>query len=102
MFAMSEKVGNLDVYATPMTKARQRLTAIVDAARDKDVFTALLEYGRPRAFVVSTAQIEHQMRLEAIVRGLQERDPALHDEILKGLQPARVPTKMREIWPADS
>ena len=101
MFAMSEKVGNLDVYATPMTKARQRLTAIVDAARDKDVFTALLEYGRPRAFVVSTAHIEHEMRLEAIVRTLKERDPALYDEILKGLQPSRVPAKMPEIWPGD-
>jgi PHD/YefM family antitoxin component YafN of YafNO toxin-antitoxin module len=84
-----------------MTKARQRLTEIIDIARDKDAFTALLEYGRPRAFVVSVAHFEHEMRLEAIVRTLQERDPALYDEILQGLRPARVPAKMPEIWPTD-
>lgn len=96
MFAMSEKVGRFDVNAVPMTKARPRLTEIVDAARDKDVSTALTEYGRPRAFVVSVGFFEAAMRLDEVARVLQERDPALFEAIVQGLRPSQVPSKMTE------
>lgn len=96
MLTMAEKVGRFDVNAVPMTKARPRLTEIVDDARDRDVCTALTEYGRPRAFVVSVGFFEAANRLDDLARALKERHPDLFDELLQGLQPSRVPSKMIE------
>lgn len=94
--AMVVKVGRFDVDPVPMAKARRRLTEIVDAARDRDESTVLTEYNRPRAVVVSVGFFNAAVRLDEFARVLQERNPALFNEILQGLQPAQVPLKMEE------
>lgn len=68
-----------------MSKARQVLADIVDAARDDDAPTALTEYGRPRAVVVSTRFYERAHGDGELARLLWERDPALFDELSRAV-----------------
>lgn len=96
MLTMSAKVGRSDVNAVPMTKARPKLTEIVDAARDKDISTALTEYGRPRAFVVSVPFFQSAVRLNELARILEEQRPELYAELTHALATIEVPAKMTE------
>lgn len=96
MLAMSAKVGRSDVNPVPMTKARPKLTEIVDLARDRNVSTALTEYGRPRAFVVSVPFVEQAEQNAAIVELLRATHPDLAAEMERGLPVFRVPLKMDE------
>jgi hypothetical protein len=77
-----------------MTEVRPRLTEIVDAARDRNEATAMTEYGRPRAFVVSVPFFERAERDSRLAGLLWERDPQLFDDLLKGLPDISVPSRM--------
>jgi prevent-host-death family protein len=80
-----------------MTKARPRLTEIVDRARDRDAAIALTEYGRPRAIVVSVPFFERAAMTNDLAYLLQERHPQLLAELLQDLPTApAVPSKMDE------
>lgn len=78
----------------PMTEVRPRLTEIVDNARDHDLATALTEYGRPRAFVVSVAFFERAERAETVLDRLKAANPELFDELTQGLPANVVPPKL--------
>ena len=94
MLAMGEKVGRTDVNPVPMTEVRPRLTEIVDNARDHGIATALTEYGRPRAFVVSVPFFERAERDAALVQRLGERDPDLLAELSGDIKAISVPLRM--------
>jgi hypothetical protein len=80
-----------------MTKARPRLTEIVDAARDRDEATALTEYERPRAVVVSVPFFERAERAFELAALLADRAPELHAELTASSAwigvPARLPAE---------
>lgn len=78
----------------PMTEVRPRLTEIVDDARDRDLATALTEYGRPRAFVVSVPFFERAERDAAVVARLRGQFPDLFETLTEGLPTSVVPSKM--------
>lgn len=78
----------------PMTEVRPRLTEIVDDARDRGVATALTEYGRPRAFVVSVPFFERAERDAALLAQLREKYPDLIDEVAADVPPIAVPSRM--------
>lgn len=78
----------------PMTEVRPRLTEIVDKARDHGIATALTEYGRPRAFLVSVPFFERAERDAALIERLRETHPDLVDEIASGLPAIAVPSKL--------
>lgn len=94
MLAMVVKVGRSDVNPVPMTDVRPKLTEIVDNARDRDIATALTEYGRPRAFVVSVPFFERAERDAAVVERLKAAHPELLDELSQGIPASVVPPKM--------
>lgn len=94
MLAMVVKVGRSDVNPVPMTEVRPRLTEIVDSARDHDQATALTEYGRPRAFVVSVPFFERAERDAAIVDRLSAQYPDMFSELAQGLPSKVVPAKL--------
>lgn len=94
MFAMVMKVGRSDVNAEAMTKARPRLTEIVDAARDRGIATALTEYERPRAIVVSVPYFERAERDAEMVRMLAERHLDLFEQLMNEMPDITVPRKM--------
>jgi PHD/YefM family antitoxin component YafN of YafNO toxin-antitoxin module len=98
MLAMVVKVGNTDVNAEAMTKARPRLTEIVDAARDRGIATALTEYERPRAIVVSVQYFERAERDAEMVRMLAEHHTELFEQLANEMPDITVPRKMT---PAD-
>ena len=79
-----------------MTKARPRLTEIVDKARDRGIATALTEYGRPRAFVVSVPFFERAERDAALLAKLRELHPELMDELSANAESVSVPMKLIE------
>lgn len=95
MFAMVMKVGRTDVNAEAMTKARPRLTEIVDAARDRGIATALTEYERPRAIVVSVPYFERAERDAEMVRMLAEKHLELFEQLMEELPDITVPRKMK-------
>ena len=78
----------------PMTEVRPRLTEIVDDARDRGIATALTEYGRPRAFVVSVPFFERAEQDAALIARLRERNPELFDELSSDLERISVPLKL--------
>lgn len=94
MLAMGVKVGRSDVNPVPMTEVRPRLTEIVDAARDRDESTALTEYKRPRAFVVSVPFFERAERNAELARLLAERAPELHAELAAATAAISVPLRL--------
>jgi prevent-host-death family protein len=96
MFAMPAKVGRFDVNAVPMTKARPKLTEIVDDARDRGVSTALTEYGRPRAFVVSVTFFETAATANELMTLMNELHPELLAELWAQLPHVTVPPKIAE------
>lgn len=79
-----------------MTKARPGLTEIVDKARDRGIATALTEYGRPRAFVVSVPFFERAERDAALLAKIREIHPELLDELSAGAEAVSVPMKLSE------
>lgn len=91
---MVMKVGRSDVNPVPMTQARPLLTEIVDAARDRGVATALTEYERPRAFVVSVPFFEKAERNAEVIERLRAQHPDLLAELSAGLETLSVPPKM--------
>lgn len=94
MLAMVVKVGRSVVKPVPMTKARPQLKVIVDSARDRDEATALTEYERPRAVVVSVPFFERAERAIELAALLAERDPALHAELTASSAWIGVPTRL--------
>lgn len=94
MLAMVVKVGRSDVNPVPMAKVRLKLTEIVDDARDRDLATALTEYGRPRAFVVSVPFFERAERDAAVVERLRAKNPELFDELSGDVPSSVVPLKL--------
>lgn len=95
MFAMVVKVGSAEMDAEAMTKARPRLTEIVDAARDRGIVTALTEYERPRAIVVSVQYFERAERDGEMVRMLAEKHLELFEQLMEELPDITVPRKMK-------
>lgn len=95
MLTMVTKVGRTDVNAEAMTKARPRLTEIVDAARDRGIATALTEYERPRAIVVSVPYFERAERDAEMVRMLAEKHLELFEQLMEELPDITVPRKMK-------
>lgn len=78
----------------PMTEVRPRLTEIVDKARDHGIATALTEYGRPRAFVVSVPYFQRAERAVELVERLRQHDPSLLEELSRDLAEIDVPQKL--------
>lgn len=95
MLTMVTKVGRSDVNAEAMTKARPRLTEIVDEARDRGIATALCEYERPRAIVVSVPYFERAERDAEMVRMLAERHLELFEQLTEEMPDITVPRKMK-------
>jgi hypothetical protein len=77
-----------------MTEVRPRLTEIVDDARDRDLATALTEYGRPRAFVVSVPFFERAERDAAVIERLRGEFPDLFETLTQGIPSSVVPQKL--------
>lgn len=99
MLAMGVKVGRTMVNPTALTKARPKLTEIVDAARDTGQATALTEYGRARAVVVSVPYYEEAEYNATIVAALAEADPELHAKISAAAPRERMPLRFAETTP---
>lgn len=88
------KKGRFDVKSVGMTQARSVLTDVIDDARDHDTATALTEYGRPRAVVVSVRFYERAQGDGELARLLWERHPELFDELKRELPETCVPRKL--------
>lgn len=67
--------------AATLTTVRANLRDIVDLARDQSVPTAIMQRGRPRAFVVSAAFFERAERDAALIARLREKHPELVEEL---------------------
>lgn len=78
----------------PMTEVRPRLTEIVDKARDHGIATALTEYGRPRAFVVSVPFFERAESDAALIARLREKYADLVDAEASELERVSVPPRL--------
>lgn len=77
-----------------LSQVRARLRDVVDSARDQDAITAIVQRGRPRAFVVSVPFFERAERDAALLGRLREQHPELLDELSADLIEIAVPQRL--------